>query len=708
MGQGTWILFGTVERHRQLPCRSEVYIAAKQVSLRTQDMKAWCRQLSVCELYYLVYVSQREAPEAVHRLNSIFIRKALFAKGFTRKPGQSLVFKVPPNGRLHKSEINKLLRRMLLGSHMPRQLAMAEIWDMRVVYTARQTLGETLGTTKQWLRKGRHSASCMCHLYSADWPRRHGHICVPSWNYTGPFQDTMRSLMTCKVIPSYDSQALYKALVQFWMKRYPSALLKTVPTYLASEPAQIDSPLTYFKVSLLLGYLRNLVTMGIDKCKGRVVLVCPVLLWKLFDSAFPVESDVEHFADVGMCVPVYMQWLKGKYKSNRWDLIGGWYNGDFPEPYTLFKLKDLIRPCRDVLQEKGKCCRQRPISPNTKHPLRVVYKRIGSVLRLLCLNMPSNSITFLRGQDLLNFIHSWNGMGEGDWMLITGDVANCYDELVYTRILDAIRWALASLPKWSNKRVCDRFSVSKANRKDVSIGPDYVGDRINLTAAQVLQVCDFDCNNSVMFVDGKLRRRLLGAPMGGFLSAFCAILSFALIEYQCIQPMFKKMGIPGGIKRYLDDVIAAFLCKSHLDKQKCKEFVLRMAEAYPHPLKLNLTEFGDQDYLETRVFVSGGRLKLRLQNLVIQDQRVNKEPYRARLTKVAGIPIREVQSRMNDIALRAIQNSSDYKQLSIALVELQAEARNLPKLMFHQTIRYLRSRYGKEKKVMKAIAKGGW
>ena len=133
-----------------------------------------------------------------------------------------------------------------------------------------------------------------------------------------------------------------------------------------------------------------------------------------------------------------------------------------------------------------------------------------------------------------------------------------------------------------------------------------------------------------------------------------------------------------------------------------------MAEAYPRPLKLNLTEFGDQDYLETRVFVSGGRLKLRLQNLVIQDQRVNKEPYRARLTKVAGIPIREVQSRMNDIAPRAIQNSSDYKQLSIALVELQAEARNLPKLMFHQTIRYLRSRYGKEKKVMKAIAKGGW
>ena len=57
--------------------------------------------------------------------------------------------------------------------------------------------------------------------------------------------------------------------------------------------------------------------------------------------------------------------------------------------------------------------------------------------------------------------------------------------------------------------------MSKANRKDVSIGPDYVGDRINLTAAQVLQVCDFDCNNSVMFVDGKLRRRLLqsGAPL---------------------------------------------------------------------------------------------------------------------------------------------------------------------------------------------------
>ena len=73
--------------------------------------------------------------------------------------------------------------------------------------------------------------------------------------------------------------------------------------------------------------------------------------------------------------------------------------------------------------------------------------------------------------------------------------------------------------------------------------------RIELSTEQVLSVCEFDIRNSILSIDGVLWKLLLGAPMGGFLSAFYAMLNFAYVEYKCVMPMFTKMGIPGGVKR---------------------------------------------------------------------------------------------------------------------------------------------------------------
>ena len=50
--------------------------------------------------------------------------------------------------------------------------------------------------------------------------------------------------------------------------------------------------------------------------------------------------------------------------------------------------------------------------------------------------------------------------------------------------------------------------------------------------------------------------------MGGFLSAFYAMLNFAYVEHKCVEPLFIKMGIPGGVKRYTDDIIVALLCRN--------------------------------------------------------------------------------------------------------------------------------------------------
>ena len=72
----------------------------------------------------------------------------------------------------------------------------------------------------------------------------------------------------------------------------------------------------------------------------------------------------------------------------------------------------------------------------------------------------------------------------------------------------------------------DRFSG-----KDITIAPDLTSERtrIELSTAQVLSVWEFNIRNSILCIesDGVLWKRLLGAPMGGFPSAFYALLNFA-------------------------------------------------------------------------------------------------------------------------------------------------------------------------------------
>ena len=85
------------------------------------------------------------------------------------------------------------------------------------------------------------------------------------------------------------------------------------------------------------------------------------------------------------------------------------------------------------MASKGKCCRQRPISPNTDHWCKQVHKRVGSVLRLICLSLPESSVNFVRSQDLLQVIEQWNRSVDADEVsrviLHVGDIASCYDEL---------------------------------------------------------------------------------------------------------------------------------------------------------------------------------------------------------------------------------------------------------------------------------------
>ena len=195
-------------------------------------------------------------------------------------------------------------------------------------------------------------------------------------------------------------------------------------------------------------------------------------------------------------------------------------------------------------------------------------------------------------------------------------MANCYDELNHDDCLDGVAWALSKMSEWHRTQnrprpTISRYSVDRFSRKDITAGPGLTSDRtkVELTTDHVVSVCEFDIQTSILYSKGELWKRLLGAPMGSFLSAFYAMLNFAYVEHNCVQPtcMFTKMEIPGGVKRYMDAIIVALLCRNPDEEATSEAFVRELSKptVYPPPLCLNMERQGNQEFLEAKVTVAG-------------------------------------------------------------------------------------------------------
>ena len=201
--------------------------------------------------------------------------------------------------------------------------------------------------------------------------------------------------------------------------------------------------------------------------------------------------------------------------------------------------------------------------------------------------------------------------------------------------------------------------------------------------------------------------------MGGFLSAFYAILCFAYIEHSLVSPLFYRMGLPGCIKRYMDDVIFMVAVVTEADRDRVCEFVRWIAspEAYPPPLKMNLEAEGDQEFLEARVIRRGGKLATcsRLFNKVVDDWEHDRAPYRVRLPPSHQVPRRLIQDLVTGIATWCVQYGSDQHQLTISLLELRLECliSEVKDSIFLRSLECITARYKSNEVVLEAVRHKG-
>ena len=165
--------------------------------------------------------------------------------------------------------------------------------------------------------------------------------------------------------------------------------------------------------------------------------------------------------------------------------------------------------------------------------------------------------------------------------------------------------------------------------------------------------------------------------------------------------MFVKLGLPGGIKRYLDDVLVCIGCVNEEEVLRAMQFVRWVKTAYPPPLVLNVEPSGDQEFLEAKVSSDFFGPHCKMMNKVTADYVAARQPYRQRLASTVTMYRRLQRTLIDGIATRAYRYASSTKQMTLlhSLWELQLEmaAVGIPQTMFHSVLHSLNHRYNTTK-----------
>ena len=180
----SWFYLRFVHRKVTKPVRSERYQALVK-NLRSDRLKEELKLFRVDALYSIWWISRRENSEERHEKVKAAVRKELRGRGIRAIPELRLVLRVPPEARISRLEVRRAVKGMLARSHLPTALVSATMWSLVIVYEKVRTIGDSLDTTKRWIPKLVTGVKCSCSEYPSDWPKRHDHLCIPTWKYSG-------------------------------------------------------------------------------------------------------------------------------------------------------------------------------------------------------------------------------------------------------------------------------------------------------------------------------------------------------------------------------------------------------------------------------------------------------------------------------------------------------------------------------------------
>jgi hypothetical protein len=567
--------------------------------------------------------------------------------GFNRKP---ICLRIPKLLPLNGGKLREQIRQLLTTySTWPEYLIEWHIRNMRFYRTSFPNFHDILiNVNKHW----RPTGICACDAlkrklkkYKSVWEpdKIDGHFFCIGRDYKGPFEGIMKYTNTN--IPTIKRQDK----ISQW-KRILSSLPINIPiSEMASLVRKMDIGFqsrhdmkwpTTRDAYRLKKLLDGMVIAPIDKNIGEFSISCPIIYEKALKKAYTIGDGYEQVwirkhtpyqvkkmgkdkihkyvlnnehkgkkRQSGDREDVIKAW-KGIYKAKGWQRFGKFDdNGDINKPYILFKSKNVTS--KDIRKEKW--AKARPITPQTKHPMRIMYGKAGRAWYFIATNAEIGGLTIPNLQDIPEFLRQSSSEIRKEYGTLKTklyDIEGCFSFMPHNAIKIAVTEIVSQLKRkgfsgvWvprSKKNPCT-WKQKDRNMKRKT------GTWMPLEELKDILIFALD-NTYIKMDEDTVLRQTLGIPMGNALSPGICILTCAWMEKEWMASIDKETLERVRGARYMDDILLIYS-----NEIKEKEFLESIKNhCYWEPLVL--TECQTDTFLENKFFITkNSEIGFRLKN----------------------------------------------------------------------------------------------
>ena len=553
------------------------YDTLKTLGTSTEHVaKRMCRHMSFETLFSLRKKISLLRTRRVRELAQVHLDKYL-KKRFGVKFNAPLTMKVAFSPSLSKHDIHTQALRMINNLSIPKFFASHLTKQLRIVFTKRQSIDSILCNHRSFARTygsflcDDPPRSCVCHQYP-NLPRVDGHILFKgNESNNEKIYDVCRHNAKNVVLPhrfdtknditrafcvlnenlskSFNSSVanISNTIKQLSIEDLVDASLMNQSDRKSSMSSAVYSLPSTHTVKKLKKNLSGLVISPLDKNTGSLCFCCPVHYDRSLRKSY-TKNDC--YTKVATSTKRILKSWEKHYAEKNYDRFYNYPSANkvaIPNAYTLFKNKDLLK--------------YRPITSYSSHPYKKLLNATARGLNFILENADIahfNLPNICKFKDIINGFNNDLSNHDYKFKCIAGDLSNMYTYLDHTSIRKAVRWLLYDTKKSKTR---DRKVISVPtckSDKSIHFGRSTLTSeaRFDLSYEDIIDIMNFDLNNSVFTIGTFTGKQTCGIPMGSPLSPALAVIVCAYYENKVFKKI-KDLGWTNKLMgtRYMDDVL---------------------------------------------------------------------------------------------------------------------------------------------------------
>ena len=444
---------------------------------------------------------------------------------------------------------------------------------LRVVYTKRPSIEDFVSNHKKFCKEYKHSQppSCVCDKF-LKLPKVDGHVAFKATDVNFHLIKKCLHVNAKNIITPTEHSVTHevKAAFGLFISELQDAHVNVFPDDTDLQ-SQVEDNLESFQIEIVNDLkttdtclptmhdvikfkrkYKGLVVCPLDKNTGCMFLCCPCYHRQQLQKTYTENKSYSKSKHKPSVILDRWETFYDKHNYSKWFSYPRRKAGDdsrLPSSYILPKNKDIKKA--------------RPITSYFNHPFKRVFNAAGRGLLHILESTREEHFNMSNVSDLMNKVEKLNEKCTQEksckrsCLCLNGDLANMYTSLDHTSIRKAVRWLLDCVRKTSRRKEVS-IPISKIEGKThLGRTGDADSKRINFTFDELLEIVDFDLDNTYFKVGDTMLQQKVGIPMGSPLSPALAQIICAFYESNTIKQA-RSAGITNEVDgvRYVDDLTA--------------------------------------------------------------------------------------------------------------------------------------------------------